>query len=75
VAVGALIVAGVLPITTALGLLLLPEAVWLVRVTTRARDPLALHRAQGRTARLHWYFGLALTGGWLLSALLATVSG
>ncbi len=67
---GALIVAGALPITTAIAFLTLWEAVWLVRVTTRSKDAQGLHRAQGRTARLHWWFGLTMTFGWLLAALL-----
>lgn len=69
VALAALIVAGVAPLTTAIALLTLWEATWLVRVTTRSKDSQALHRAQGRTARLHWWLGLALTLGWLLAAL------
>jgi 1,4-dihydroxy-2-naphthoate octaprenyltransferase len=70
VSLGALILAGVLPLTTAISLVMLWEAVWLVRVTTRSKDVQALHRAQGRTARLHWWFGLALSAGWLLAAVL-----
>jgi 1,4-dihydroxy-2-naphthoate octaprenyltransferase len=70
VSLGALILAGVLPPTTAIALVTLWEAVWLVRVTTRSKDVQALHRAQGRTARLHWWLGLALSVGWLLAALL-----
>lgn len=69
VALGGLIVAGVAPLTTAIAFLTLWEAVWLIRVTTRSKDAQALHRAQGRTARLHWWFGLALALGWLLAAL------
>jgi 1,4-dihydroxy-2-naphthoate octaprenyltransferase len=70
VSLGALILAGVLPPTTAIAFVTLWEAVWLVRVTTRSKDAQALHRAQGRTARLHWWLGLALSFGWLLAALL-----
>ncbi|MCS6871528.1 MAG: 1,4-dihydroxy-2-naphthoate octaprenyltransferase [Anaerolineae bacterium] len=68
VALAALIVAGIAPLTTAVAFVTLWEAVWLVRVTTRSKDAQALHRAQGRTARLHWWLGLALTVGWLLAA-------
>ncbi len=69
VALVGLILAGVAPPTTAIALLTLWEAAWLVRVTTRSKDAQALHRAQGRTARLHWWFGLALAFGWLLATL------
>jgi len=70
VSLGALILAGALPLTTAIALVTLWEAIWLVRVTARSRDVQALHRAQGRTARLHWWFGLALSFGWLLAGVL-----
>lgn len=70
VAAAALIAAGVLPWTCLTVFFTLPEAVWLIRVTTRSKDPQSLHRSQGRTAQLHWYLGLALTAGWLLYIIL-----
>lgn len=68
VAAVALVLAGAMPTQTLVAVLTLPEAIWLVRVSTRSRDAQAMHRAQGRTARLHWWFGLALAAGWLLYA-------
>lgn len=70
VALIALVLAGVLPWTLLIGLVTLPEGAWLVSfVIGRHTKPDALHKAQGRTARLHWWLGLALTAGWLLYAL------
>jgi hypothetical protein len=60
------VLAGVMPWTTLLAGITISEAIWLVRVTTRTDKPAALHRAQGRTARLHFWFGMALTIGWIL---------
>ncbi len=70
VASAALIIAGAMPLPTLLVFVTLWEAVWLVRVTTRSKDAQALHRAQGRTARLHWWLGLVLAAGWLVAAAL-----
>lgn len=65
-----LIVAGALPWPLLILLATAPEAVWLVRVATTTDDPQALHRVQGRTARLHWWFGLTQAIGWLVFALI-----
>jgi 1,4-dihydroxy-2-naphthoate octaprenyltransferase len=70
VAMLALVLAGSMPWATLVAALTLFEAVWLVRVTSRADRPERLHLAQARTARLHWYFGATLAFGWLLAALL-----
>lgn len=70
VAALALVLAGSMPWPTLVAALTLPEAIWLVRVTSRAERPERLHLAQARTARLHWYFGAALAFGWLLAALI-----
>jgi 1,4-dihydroxy-2-naphthoate polyprenyltransferase len=66
----ALVLAGLQPWYTLIAALTLPEAVWLVRVTTRTNKPAQLHMAQGRAARLHLWFGLLTALGWLLAALL-----
>ncbi len=75
VGVGLLILAGIMPWTTAIAAITLPEAARLIRIITTSRDTPLLHQAQGRTAKLHGTFGLWLVIGWLaylaLSALLA----
>lgn len=73
VALAALIVLGVVPVTTALVALTLPEARALVHIFNTEDDPATLHPAQGRTARLHGRFGLLMVAGWLLWLLLDTL--
>ncbi len=70
VALGALTVAGLSPLPALIAFATLPEALWLVRLTTRTNKPAQLHQAQGRTARLHFWFGMAQVAGWLLYALM-----
>lgn len=65
-----LVLIGWMPITTLLTLLTLPEALRLIRVIRTQSDPLALHQAQGQTARLHGRIGLALVIGWALWLIL-----
>ncbi len=74
VMVGVLIVLGVMPITTALVLITLPEAIRLIRIVNSTEETPPLHGAMGRTARLHGQFGLWLVIGWIL-ALLARIPG
>jgi 1,4-dihydroxy-2-naphthoate polyprenyltransferase len=69
--VAVLILLGSLPLHTALVLVTLPEAQALIKLATTTDDPQVLHRAQGMTAQLHWRFGLALAGGWLLGGVVA----
>ena len=58
------------PWTILLVFLTLPRAIEVVRLATNTDDPKVLHGVQGMTARLHFIFGLALAGGWLLSVFL-----
>ncbi len=69
-AVALLILVGVIPITAAVVLVTLPEALRLIRLVTENTDPQLLHQAQGRTARLHGAFGLWLAIGWLVWLLI-----
>ncbi len=69
VAAAILIVLGLMPWTTLIAVVTLPRAISLVRRTTSTDDPQILHRLQGMTAQLHLQFGLALSVGWLLIAL------
>lgn len=64
VGVGVLILAGVMPFTTLVVLVSLPEALRLIRVVSSSDDQTELHRAQGQTARLHGLFGYWLIIGW-----------
>jgi 1,4-dihydroxy-2-naphthoate octaprenyltransferase len=64
-----LVLLGWMPWPALLAFITLPEAIDLVRLASSSDDPKVLHRAQGLTARLHFRLGLALTVGWLVSAL------
>lgn len=70
VAVGLMILAGIMPWTTVIVLVTAPEAYRLIRMFLTHEDPQVLHPAQGRTARLHGQFGLWLVVGWLAALLL-----
>jgi len=74
VAVIALILAGIMPITALLVGVTLPEAARLIRIITTSRDTMLLHQAQGRTAKLHGQFGLWLVVGWGIGLVLARLS-
>lgn len=69
VAVGAMILLGVMPITTLAVLITAPEAYRLIHIINTSRDTQLLHQAQGRTAKLHGQFGLWLVIGWAVSLL------
>ena len=64
VMVGVLILLGVMPITTLLVLITLPEALRLIGIVNTSEEVPLLHQAMGRTARLHGQFGL-----WLVDRL------
>lgn len=64
------ITAGLLPISTLLTLITLPESLRLIRIFNSSRVIPLLHQAQGRTAKLHGQFGLLLVVGWTLSLAL-----
>lgn len=65
VALVGLVLATLVPFTTLLAFVTLPEAVDLIRTFYTQTDPKVLHPAQGRTARLHGRFGLFMVIGWL----------
>lgn len=66
VAVAILVLVSIMPVTVAIVLVTLPEAIRLIRLVTENTDPQLLHQAQGRTAKLHGAFGLWLAVGWLV---------
>ena len=69
VAQGIVVAAGLMPPSTLLTLITLPEALRLIKIfNTSASIPL-MHQAQGRTAKLHGQVGLLLVVGWALSLL------
>jgi len=70
VAVGLMILVGIMPWTTVIVLVTAPEAYRLIQMFLIHEDPQVLHPAQGRTARLHGQFGLWLVVGWLAALLL-----
>ncbi len=74
VMVGVLILLRVMPVTTLLVLVTLPEALRVNGIIQSSEAVPLLHQAMGRTARLHGQFGLWLVVGWGV-ALLARVVG
>jgi len=66
VAVLIMILARVMPPTTAIAGITLLEAYRLIQIETTSRETALLHQAQGRTAKLHGRFGLWLVIGWLI---------
>ncbi|MEM6284498.1 MAG: prenyltransferase, partial [Chloroflexota bacterium] len=56
----------VMPLTTLIAFITLPEARRLVNIFRTEEDPEKLHPAQGRTAKLHGQFGILIVVGWLL---------
>ncbi len=73
VMVALLMLLGVMPITTALVLITLPEAYRLIQIVNTSEDNALLHQAQGRTAKLHGQFALWLVIGWALALLARAV--
>ncbi|MBK8026210.1 MAG: 1,4-dihydroxy-2-naphthoate octaprenyltransferase [Chloroflexi bacterium] len=63
-AIGAFVVAELMPIATLAVLLTVPEARRLVAIFSTSKDQKLLHQAMGRTARLHGVFGFWLVIGW-----------
>ncbi|MFZ4813722.1 MAG: 1,4-dihydroxy-2-naphthoate octaprenyltransferase [Phototrophicaceae bacterium] len=66
VALVALVIGRIIPPTSLIALITLPEALALIRIFRTETDPVTLHPAQGRTARLHGRFGLLIVAGWLV---------
>lgn len=65
---------GVMPVTTLLAAVTLPEAYRLIQIIFTSSDNALLHQAQGRTAKLHGQFGLWLVVGWLAWLVLRALS-
>lgn len=65
VMVALMVVFGIMPVTTLIAAITLPEALRLIRIVTTSDDTALLHQAQGRTAKLHGRFGLWLVIGWV----------
>lgn len=73
IALGLFVILGIVPPTTLIALLTLPEAIELVNTVNTQTDVKLLHRVQGRTARLHGRVGLLIVVGWLVWLLLRQV--
>jgi len=67
-----IVVAGIVPVTTLIAFISLPEAWRLIQIYYTKVDTPTLHQAQGRTAKLHGQFGFLIAIGWLIA--LATQS-
>lgn len=61
-----LVIAGLMPITTLLTLLMIPKTLELIRIFNTETDPKLLHPAQGNTAKLHGQIGLLMVLGWII---------
>ncbi len=61
-----LVIAGLMPITTLLTLLMIPKTLELIRIFNTETDPKILHPAQGNTAKLHGQIGLLMVLGWII---------
>lgn len=70
VAQGILVLLGMMPVTTLITLVTLPQAYQLIQIFNTSRDVPLMHQAQGRTAKLHGQIGLLIVVGWALSHLL-----
>jgi 1,4-dihydroxy-2-naphthoate polyprenyltransferase len=66
VALVVLILFNVIPWTTLLALITLPEAYRLIQIIYTKTDTALLHQAQGRTAKLHGRIGLLIVLSWLV---------
>lgn len=75
VAVVVMVIAGVMPLTTLLVAITLPEALKLIQIERTSTDVQLLHQAQGRTAKLHGRFGLWIVVGWFAWLLIAGLIG
>ena len=64
------IAAGILPPSTLLTLITLPEALRLINIFNTSTAVPLMHQAQGRTAKLHGQVGLLMVVGWSLSTVL-----
>lgn len=67
---GILILIGLMPITTLLSLITLPEAFRLIQIYNTSREVTLMHQAQGRTAKLHGQIGLLIVVGWAIALVL-----
>jgi 1,4-dihydroxy-2-naphthoate octaprenyltransferase len=65
VLVAVLTILGVVPLTTLIVLLTVPDAARLMQTITTSRDNAQLHAAQGGTARLHGRFGYLYVAGFV----------
>jgi len=68
-----LVILGLMPFTTLLTLLTLPEARRLIHIFYTSSDVQLLHQAQGRTAKLHGRYGLLMVIGWLAFLLMQSI--
>ena len=65
-----LILLGMMPITTLLTLVTIPEALRLINIFNTSREITLMHQAQGRTAKLHGQIGVLLVIGWTFTIIL-----
>lgn len=64
------ILIGIMPLTTLITLITIPEAWKLIQIFNTSRDVPLMHQAQGRTAKLHGQVGLLIVLGWFFSMIL-----
>lgn len=68
-----LILFGIMPITTLLTLVAVPEALKLINIFNTSREVPLMHQAQGRTAKLHGQIGLLIVIGWSLMIMFSRI--
>lgn len=64
---------GIMPITTLLTLVAIPEALKLINIFNTSREVPLMHQAQGRTAKLHGQIGLLIVIGWSLMIMFSRI--
>jgi len=68
-----LIVMGIIPVTTLITLITVPEAMRLINIFNTSREVALMHQAQGRTAKLHGQIGALIVVGWVLAMILGLI--
>jgi len=69
-----LILFGMMPITTLLTLITVPEARRLMHIFNTTDDVQLMHQAQGRTAKLYGRYGILMVAGWLVFLLFQAIN-
>jgi 1,4-dihydroxy-2-naphthoate polyprenyltransferase len=69
-----LVLLAIVPVTTLIAFITLPEAWALTRIYYTTDEVPMMHQAQGRTARLHGRFGYLMALGWLAWVVVTSIT-